>query len=155
METKENLLPKLVRETAETLGRILCGEVKICPRCGQEVRDTGRGFAGLDDEYDEPSYICGACGVPSLESDWEEKSFSDYLQECMDINHVVSSNGKYLGSRIIVCSACPELWIDTISGKVIGEYHNSREEWPLDKDETTILREFCHDEFDCLLGRLQ
>lgn len=150
MEAKEKTLSELVREAAKELDAALHGEMKICPRCGQEVRDTDREFAGWDDEYDEPSYVCDACGVPSLESEWDEKGVFDFFQDCMDINHVLNANGKYLGSRVIICSACPELWIDTISGKVVGESYNRREEWPLDKDELEILREFCRDEFDCL-----
>lgn len=150
MEAKEKTLAECVREAAEELAYVLHGEVKVCPRCGKEICAMDRGIAGWDDEYNEPSYLCDACGVPSLESDWDEKGVCDYFQDCMDINHVLSANGNYLGSRVIICSVCPEIWIDTVSGKVIGESYNRREEWPLDKDEVAILREFCRDEFDCL-----
>ncbi len=40
-------------------------------------------------------------------------SGSDFLSDALDINFTLSSNGEYLGSRILVAFGGPNIWIDT------------------------------------------
>jgi len=44
----------------------------------------------------------------------------DYLSDSLDIEYTISSNGEYLGARILVAFGGPNIWINTRSCKVEG-----------------------------------
>ena len=60
-------------------------------------------------------------GFPDeLNSDGEEFSAFDYLQDALDIEYIVSSNKEYLGARVLVASGGPNIWINTRNRQVEG-----------------------------------
>ena len=44
----------------------------------------------------------------------------DYLSDLLDIEYTISSNGEYLGARILVAFGGPNIWINTRTRKVEG-----------------------------------
>ncbi len=44
----------------------------------------------------------------------------DYLQDCLDIQYIVSGGREYLGARVLVAFGGPNIWINTQSELVEG-----------------------------------
>ena len=44
----------------------------------------------------------------------------DYLSDALDIEYVVSSDGTYLGARVLVSFGGPNIWVDTRNNRVEG-----------------------------------
>jgi len=44
----------------------------------------------------------------------------DYLQDCLDIQYIVTGASEYLGARILVAFGGPNIWINTQSELVEG-----------------------------------
>ena len=54
--------------------------------------------------------------------EYEQEDFSaiDYLQDALDIEYVVGSDGEYRGARVLVAFGGPNIWINTRSKQVEG-----------------------------------
>ena len=50
----------------------------------------------------------------------EEPTVADWIGEKLDVEYVVTSNGTYLGARILCCVGGPTIWVDTRSMEVRG-----------------------------------
>lgn len=60
-------------------------------------------------------------GFPDeLNEDDQPFSAFDYLQDCLDIEYVVSSKKEYLGARVLVAFGGPNIWINTRTKQVEG-----------------------------------
>jgi len=46
----------------------------------------------------------------------------DYLQDALDIQYIVDSNGEYLGARVLVAFGGPNIWIDTLNQRIEGAW---------------------------------
>ena len=44
----------------------------------------------------------------------------DYLEDALDINFIVSSNGDYIGAEVLVAFGGPNIWIHTRSNTIKG-----------------------------------
>jgi hypothetical protein len=55
-----------------------------------------------------------------LNSDNEPMSAFDYLQDALDIEYIIGSDGQYRGARILVAFGGPNIWIDTKNNEVEG-----------------------------------
>lgn len=55
-----------------------------------------------------------------LNHDGEPMSAMDYLQDCLDIEYIVSRDGSYLGARVLVAFGGPNIWINTRTKTVEG-----------------------------------
>lgn len=54
--------------------------------------------------------------------DSERFTAFDYLQDCLDIEYIVSSSGEYRGARVLVAFGGPNIWVDTKRGIVEGAW---------------------------------
>ena len=52
----------------------------------------------------------------------EDISAFDYLQDALDIEYIVGSDGQYRGARVLVAFGGPNIWIDTQRGIVEGAW---------------------------------
>ena len=54
--------------------------------------------------------------------EYEQEDFSviDYLQDALDIEYVVGSDGEYRGARVLVAFGGPNIWVNTRSKQVEG-----------------------------------
>jgi len=59
-----------------------------------------------------------------LNSDDQEMSAFDYLQDALDIEYIVNSKREYLGARVLVAFGGPNIWINTRTKKVEGHWWN-------------------------------
>jgi hypothetical protein len=59
-----------------------------------------------------------------LNSDDQEMSAFDYLQDALDIEYIVNSKREYLGARVLVAFGGPNIWINTRTKKVEGYWWN-------------------------------
>jgi len=57
-----------------------------------------------------------------LNSDGEQMSAFDYLQDALDIEYVVNSKGEYLGARVLVAFGGPNIWVNTRTKTVEGAW---------------------------------
>jgi hypothetical protein len=55
-----------------------------------------------------------------LNSDDQEMSAFDYLQDALDIEYIVNSKREYLGARVLVSFGGPNIWINTRTNLVEG-----------------------------------
>jgi hypothetical protein len=55
-----------------------------------------------------------------LNSDGEEMSAFDYLQDALDIEYVVNGKREYLGARVLVAFGGPNIWVNTRTKIVEG-----------------------------------
>ena len=55
-----------------------------------------------------------------LNSDNEEMSAFDYLQDALDIEYIVNSKREYLGARVLVAFGGPNIWVNTRTKRVEG-----------------------------------
>ena len=63
-----------------------------------------------------------------LNSDGEEISAYDYLQDALDIEYIVNSKREYLGARVLVAFGGPNIWINTRTNTVEGAWWADRAE---------------------------
>ena len=63
----------------------------------------------------------------------DSESASDYLEDVLDIQYIISSDKEYLGARVLVAFGGPNIWINTQTQTVEGywwgdssfsSYHN-------------------------------
>jgi len=59
-----------------------------------------------------------------LNSDDQEMSAFDYLQDALDIEYIVNSKREYLGARVLVAFGGPNIWVNTRTKKVEGYWWN-------------------------------
>jgi hypothetical protein len=55
-------------------------------------------------------------------SDGYDFSAFDYLQDALDIEYIVSSKGEYLGARVLVAFGGPNIWVNTRTNTVEGQW---------------------------------
>jgi hypothetical protein len=55
-------------------------------------------------------------------SDGEDFSAFDYLQDALDIEYIVNSKGDYLGARVLVTFGGPNIWVNTRTNTVEGHW---------------------------------
>ena len=63
------------------------------------------------------------CGMDHEEHGCEPDDFIsgfDYLSDMLDIEYTISSDGNFLGARILVAFGGPNIWIDTRHERIEG-----------------------------------
>jgi hypothetical protein len=55
-------------------------------------------------------------------SDGEDFSAFDYLTDALDIEYIVNSKGEYLGARVLVAFGGPNIWVNTRTNTVEGQW---------------------------------
>lgn len=58
----------------------------------------------------------------------------DYLQDCLDIQYIVSGAKEYLGARVLVAFGGPNVWINTQSMRVEGHWWSHQAHASIDGD---------------------
>ena len=79
---------------------------------------------------ENPQMYCQSCGethgeLADCPACGEELFFMDayeYLKDVLDVEYTVSSEGEYLGARLLVCFGGPNVWIDTRHNRVEGHW---------------------------------
>jgi hypothetical protein len=61
-----------------------------------------------------------------LNSDGEQLSAYDYLQDALDIEYIIGSDGNYRGARVLVAFGGPNIWIDTKNNIVEGYWWSDK-----------------------------
>ena len=62
----------------------------------------------------------------------------DWLQDCLDIQYVISSEGDCLGGRVLVAFGGPNIWVDTVRGIVEGHWWGEYQTASFYNDEMNI-----------------
>ena len=62
----------------------------------------------------------------------------DYLQDVLDIQYIVDSQGEYLGARILVAFGGPNIWIDTLNQRIEGAWWQDKFDAYYDDDAMAI-----------------
>jgi hypothetical protein len=72
-----------------------------------------------------------ACNITNgVDSDGEEMSAYDYLEDSLDIEYICNSQRECIGARILVAFGGPNIWVDTRNNIVKGAWwdeHASQE----------------------------
>ena len=58
----------------------------------------------------------------------------DYLQDCLDIQYIVTGASEYLGARVLVAFGGPNIWINTQSGLIEAYWWGDYAVAPIDGD---------------------
>jgi hypothetical protein len=56
-----------------------------------------------------------------IENEGEFSAF-DYLEDALDIEYTFNSQGQYLGARVLVAFGGPNIWVNTRTGTVEGQW---------------------------------
>jgi hypothetical protein len=64
----------------------------------------------------------------------DEWSVYDYLQDVLDIEYIIGSDGTYRGARILVAFGGPNIWIDTRHKLVEGYWWQNKAQCSFDDD---------------------
>lgn len=75
-----------------------------CRECGEHVDEDDNG-------------VCPECGFEHGIMDGH-----DYLSHTLDIEYIVGSDLKYLGARVLVACGGPNIWINTRTKTVEGNW---------------------------------
>ena len=44
----------------------------------------------------------------------------EYLEDCLDIQYIISSDKEFIGARVLVAFGGPNIWIDTLRSSIDG-----------------------------------
>ena len=55
-------------------------------------------------------------------SDDEDFTAFDYLQDALDFEYIVNNRGEYLGARVLVAFGGPNIWVNTRAHTVEGHW---------------------------------
>ena len=73
--------------------------------------------------------IANTIHTGTYETEDDNESASDYLEDALDIQYIISSDKEYLGARVLVAFGGPNIWINTqtqtIEGYWWGDSHFS------------------------------
>lgn len=61
-----------------------------------------------------------------VDSDGEEMSAYDYLEDALDIEYICNSTRECIGARILVAFGGPNIWVDTRNNIVEGAWWGER-----------------------------
>jgi len=64
--------------------------------------------------------IANTIHTGTYETEDDSESASDYLEDALDIQYIISSDKEYLGARVLVAFGGPNIWIDTVNQQVEG-----------------------------------
>lgn len=79
-------------------------------------------------EFIANSLTDGSALDAGLCDEGESPSAFDYLQDALDIEYIVSSDGTYRGARVLVAFGGPNIWINTRTNTVEGAWWDERAE---------------------------
>ncbi len=126
------------KHIANTLESYAYGQMWRCEECGEIVNDA--------DYPDFDGSIIDTCPHCGEEATFEQLSVYDWLDDALDVNYVVSSNGHYMHGLVMVAYGGPSIYVNTRSCEV--ELY-----WWADRANYPITRAAC-DELDAALEEL-
>ena len=104
-----------IQEQVKGIVNTLENPPQACPCCECEAESHWEPVDDYDPE--SPQWIC-----PDCDSETEEMSAFNYLQDALAIEYTISSDRQYLGARVLVCFGGPNVWIDTRHNRVDGHW---------------------------------
>lgn len=72
-----------------------------------------------------------------------------YLQDAYDIDYTISSKGDFKGARYCVALGGPNIYIDTVQGKVQGYWWGSYAEALIPSEAISIIDEWAEEMWAC------
>ena len=112
------------------------GRVYRCPNCSERLTDN--------------VLFCD-CGeqVDLTEGDWEQLSIFDFLEDALDIEYRIGSDGEYRSVKIMVAFGGPNIYIDTASRLVTLHWWTDYAEYPISSDACDQLDECMAEYWGC------
>lgn len=129
------------KNIADELDDYAAGNVYRCPHCGEAI--------SLQDEHENEDgdtvYKCPMCGEDFEETDAEQLSIYDYLDEVYDVKYTIDDRGDYCGACIMVACGGPNIWIDTDAGAVVLRWWGDRAQYPLSSEAVEIVDDWARE----------
>jgi hypothetical protein len=66
--------------------------------------------------------IANTIHTGTYETEDDSESASDYLEDALDIQYIISSDKEYLGARVLVAFGGPNIWINTQTQTIEGHW---------------------------------
>lgn len=88
-------------------------------------------------------------GVEDLDT-LEDFTVWDYVNDVLDIKYTIDSDREYFGVRLLVAFGGPNIYIDTVSGKVELYWWSDYAEYPLDRCVIEEIDNVFSEYYSCL-----
>lgn len=72
----------------------------------------------------------------------------DYLQDCLDIEYITTSDKQYKGARVLIAFGGPNIWINTQTEEIEGYWYGLNDKVAY-FDDTMGINESLEELFNC------
>ena len=130
------------KRIAETLEEYVNGDIYKCPECGDHCN-----MEEDENENGETIYKC-SCGCVS-EYEPEQMTLYDYLEDVLDIEYRIGSDGCFRSVQIMVTCGGPNIYIDTATKQVELYWCCDRADYPISYDAADALDVWAEEYYNC------
>ena len=80
---------------------------------------------------------------------WDGEAYTayDYIDDALDIEYMVGSDGSFKGARLLVCFGGPNVWVNTQTDTVEGSWWGTS--YSESYSDNIGLHEACEDLWEC------
>jgi len=114
---------KQLRDTINSIALKLGDQYEsfLCDHCRYELEDHESEELGEHLSNGE-FYECPSCGQQDTSDHVLFRTLDgySYLEDALDIEYIISSNGECLGGRILVAFGGPNIWVNTRTNTIEG-----------------------------------
>lgn len=128
-------------EIAESLEKIVNGQMYRCPECGEFIPES---------EFDEFETTCHCCKAEITLGSCEQASLFDYFDDStLDIEYRLDSERKFKNVRIMVACGGPNIFIDAGACEVQLYWWTDRASCPIDPETCDAINDCFEELYNC------
>jgi hypothetical protein len=112
-------------------------------------------FDNILDDHGDKKYRSGEidpCEYFELKDSFGQEPFYsnmyEWLNEQLDIEYIISSNGEYKGGVVVTGTGGPHIEIDTVHSRVNGYWWGTEASYPVDSHATNALDEVLEEMYE-------
>ena len=129
------------KDIGDDLDMVANGQMYFCAECG--------GFI-IDDEPEPVERIkCHECGSVNDVDGLEPVTMLDYLGDVYDIKWTLNSDMTYNGVRLLIAFGGPNIYVDTVSGRVDLYWWSERGSCQLSRDALHAIDDVFNEYYEC------
>lgn len=80
-----------------------------------------------------------AAEINELEKDYE--AFYEYFNDVLDVEYRIASDGSYKGASIYLTLGGPNIWVDTLNGRIELRWGTDTATWLLNEEVVEMIDE--------------
>ena len=136
------------RQIANTLDLMGQGRLYECPYCGELVdsEELVEDAAIYEAITNGDECACPSCGHVV---EFEYYDVWKWLEGAYDIKYTINSDFSYMAGRVLVAFGGPNIYVDTLSGRVELFWWTDRAEYELTRDACEAIDEALEELYNC------